>query len=386
MIYKGFNTKAVQSGERDYNLLDTVVFPIFQTSTFRMNDEKYSDLNGRETFFYTRINNPTTRVAEKKIADICNGSDAVMFSSGMGAISAIFNTFLEEDDEVIMLKEMYGGTYKLMKSKFERLRIKPVLISVNDLENLEDYITRRTKMIYVETLTNPLIKLVDIQKVSEVARKNGIISVVDNTFMSPYNFRPLEFEIDVALHSTTKYIGGHSDLVGGVVVSRDLEIIQKLLEERSTIGSNPSPFDSFLTIRSLKTLGLRVKRQNQNAKILAEFLNDHPKVKKVNYPTLYKKIPDCFKSCPGFGGVMYIELESFEKAIEFMRNLKIIIEATSLAGVESLITSPVLTTHAGLSDEELEKAGISKGSLRISVGIEDIEDLIEDVKRALAKI
>lgn len=386
MIYKGFNTKAVQSGERDYNLLDTVVFPIFQASTFRMNDEKYSDLNGRETFFYTRINNPTTRVAEKKIADLCSGSDAVMFSSGMAAISAVFNTLLEKEDEVIMLKEMYGGTYKLIKNKFAKLSVNFALISVDDIVNLEDYITEKTKMIYVETLTNPLIKLVDIQKVAEVARKNGIISVVDNTFMSPYNFRPLEFGIDVVIHSTTKYIGGHSDLVGGVVISRNLEIIQKLIEERSTVGSNPSPFDSFLTIRSLKTLGLRVERHNQNAKILAEFLNNHPKVKKVNYPQLYERIPDCFKNCPGFGGVMYIELESFEKAVEFMRNLKIIIEATSLAGVESLITSPILTTHAGLSDEELERAGISKGSLRISVGIENIEDLIEDVEQSLAKI
>lgn len=386
MNFKGVNTKAIHTGEHDYNLLDSVAFPIFQTSNFRMGDEKYSHLNDRETFFYTRINNPTTRVAEKKIADICSGIDSVLFSSGMAAISAVFNGFLTEDDEVIMLKEMYGGTYKFMRNKFEKLGVKAVLISIDDLGNLENYITQRTKMIYVETLTNPLIKLVDIEMISNTIEKHDLIFVVDNTFMSPYNFRPLEFGADIVIHSTTKYIGGHSDLIGGVVVSKKQEIIEKVLEERSIVGSNPSPFDSFLTIRSLKTMGLRVERHNQNAKILAEFLNKNSKVKRVNYPTLYENISSCFKNCPGFGGVIYIELDSFKKAIEFMRKLKIFTEAPSLAGVESLITSPILTTHAGLSDEELEKAGISKGSLRISVGIENIEDLIEDVEQALEHI
>jgi len=386
MKFRGINTKAVHSGECDYNVLDSVTFPIFQTSNFKMRDEKYSLLSDRNTFFYTRINNPTTRVAEKKIADICGGADSALFSSGMAAISAIFNVLLDHGDEVIMLEEMYGGTYKLMKNKFNKLGIKSILIPENELHKVERYINSKTKMIYVETLTNPLIKLIDIEMLSKVTRKNNLLLVVDNTFMSPYNFRPLEFGADVVIHSTTKYIGGHSDLIGGVVIARDKEIMEKIFEERSTIGSNPSPFDSFLIIRSLKTLGLRVERHNYNAAKLAKFLVNNPRIKKVNYPTLYEKIPGCFKNCPGFGGVIYIELNSHEKAVEFMKKLKIFTEAPSLAGVESLITCPVLTTHAGLNDEELEKAGIAKGSLRISVGIEDLEDLIQDIEQALEHI
>lgn len=383
MEFKGINTKAIHSGECDYNVLDSVTFPIFQTSNFRMREEKYSALHDRDVFFYTRVGNPTTRVAEKKIADICKGVDSALFSSGMAAISAVFNVLLDHGDEVIMLKEMYGGTYKFMKNKFNKLGVKPILISANELHRIENHVNSRTKMIYVETLTNPLIKLIDIETLSKVAKENNLLLVVDNTFMSPYNFRPLEFGADVVVHSTTKYIGGHSDVIGGVVIAKDKKIMDAIFNERSVVGSNPSPFDSFLIIRSLKTIGLRVERHNYNAAKLAKYLTSNPKIKKVNYPTLYENIPSCFKDCPGFGGVIYIELESYEKAIDFMKRLKIFTEAPSLAGVESLITSPILTTHAGLTDEELEEAGISKGSLRISIGIEDIEDLIEDIEQAL---
>lgn len=377
---KGFSTKAIHIGE--IHLLDSVTTPIFQTSNFLMSAEKYES-NDRNSYIYSRMSNPTVRMLEKKLAALCNGEDGVLLSSGMAAISCSLLSVLSKNDRVIFSAELYGGTYAMIREVLSKFCIKCDFTPVDEL-NHRDF--SDAKVVFVESLTNPLLKLADIDSLAKKAHEQGALLYVDNTFMSPYNFRPLKFGADVEIHSLTKYVGGHSDIILGFVTARHQKLIEKIWRQMYTFGANPNPFEAFLTARSVKTLSLRMTQHNKNAEIIVDFLLKHPKIKEVRYPSLQQNIPECYKDCPGFGGVIYIDLETTDNALRFASNLKLFRQATSLAGVESLVTIPCLTSHSALNDEELQKAHISKGGVRLSVGIEDVQDLLEDLSRALNKI
>jgi len=375
-----FSTRSIHEGEK--YVMDSITTPIFQTSNFLMSGDKYR-AKSRSVYSYSRLSNPTIRTVEEKLASLCGGVDGVLFSSGMGAISAVLLTFLQTGDRIIFVETLYGGTVKLAKDVLSRLGIVCEFVST---EHLDKANIERAKILYVEALTNPLLKLTDVEALAEKAHSNGSLLVVDNTFLSPYNFRPLEWGADIEIHSASKYIGGHSDIIAGFVTSKDKNLVENIWEMMYTLGFNTSPFNASLLCRSIKTLSLRVRIHNENAKSLAEFLRNHRKVRSVSYPSLNDNIPECYSKCPGYGGVVYIDLGNMKDAILFAENLRVFKEATSLAGVESLVTIPVLTSHSILSDEELLKMGISKGGVRLSAGLEDVDDLLSDVDQALAKI
>ncbi len=377
---KGFSTRSIHVGE--IHQLDSITTPIFQTANFLMNPSKYK-VDSRDNYIYSRISNPTVRALEQKLSNLCGAKEGILFSSGMGAITCSLLSVLSQKDRAIFLTELYGGTYSLVQKILPQLGIQCEFFSVDDISNIS---INGAKVVYVESLTNPLLKLTDVEFLAKIAHKNGALLFVDNTFLSPYNFRSLEFGADLEIHSATKYINGHSDVIMGFVASKNEDLINKIWQKMYTLGFNPDPFQAYLVSRSVKTLALRMERHNYNARQVAQFLSNHEKIVEVRYPTLYKDIPECYKSCPGFGAVVYCDLLTQKNALKFVENLKIFKQATSLAGVESLVTIPSLTSHASLNDEELKKAGISKGGVRISVGIEDLQDLIEDLKQALEKI
>ena len=377
---KGFSTRSIHIGE--LHQLDSVTTPIYQTANFLMSPSKYR-VNYRDNYIYSRMSNPTVRAVEQKLANLCGAKEGILFSSGMGAITCSLLSVLSEKDKAIFLTELYGGTHSLIQKILPALGIKCDFFSVDDISTLS---INDAKVIYVESLTNPLLKLTDVEYLSKIAHENGALLFVDNTFLSPYNFRPLEFGADLEIHSVTKYINGHSDVILGFVTSKREDLIDMIWQKMYTLGLNPNPFEAYLVGRSVKTLALRMEKHNHNAEQIAQFLSNHEKVTNVRYPTFYTRIPRCYENCPGFGAVVYCDLSTQERALHFVENLKIFKQATSLAGVESLVTIPSLTSHASLSDEELKRAQISKGGVRISVGIEDLEDLVEDLKQALEKI
>jgi len=377
---RGFSTRSVHVGE--IHTLDSVTTPIFQTANFLMNPDKYKKTS-RENHIYSRISNPTVRATEQKLANLCGATDGVLFSSGMAAITCSLLSVLSQGDKAIFLTELYGGTHNLVRNLLPRFGINCDFCQIDEIESLS---LDGVKVLYVESLTNPLLKFTDIEVLSERAHHNGTLLIVDNTFLSPYNFRSLDFGADIEIHSVTKYINGHSDVVLGFATSKDNNLVNEIWVKMYSLGFNPDPFEAYLVSRSAKTLALRMERHNDNAKRIAIFLKNHPKVQNVRYPIFYERIPKCYKQCPGFGGVIYCDLLTQERALKFVESLRIFKEATSLAGVESLVTIPSLTSHASLSDEELRKAQISKGGVRISVGIEDVEDLIDDLDQALSKI
>ncbi|MFN4189909.1 MAG: trans-sulfuration enzyme family protein [Pseudothermotoga sp.] len=377
---KGFSTRSIHIGE--IHQLDSITTPIFQTANFLMNSSKYK-VDSRDNYIYSRISNPTVRAVEQKLANLCGAKEGVLFSSGMGAITCSLLSVLSENDRAIFLTELYGGTHSLIEKVLPTLGIQCDFFSVDEISKLS---LNGAKVVYVESLTNPLLKLTDVQHLARIAHENGALLFVDNTFLSPYNFRSLEFGADLEIHSVTKYINGHSDVILGFVTSKDENLINKIWQKMYTLGFNPNPSEAYLVARSVKTLALRMEKHNHNAKQVAQFLSNHDKVVGVRYPSLYKQIPRCYEGCPGFGAVVYCDFLTQENALRFVENLKIFKQATSLAGVESLVTIPSLTSHASLNDEQLKKAQISKGGVRISVGIEDLDDLIEDLKQALYKI
>lgn len=377
---KGFSTRSIHIGE--FHQLDSVTTPIFQTANFLMNPSKYK-VDDRDNYIYSRISNPTVRAVEQKLANLCGSREGILFSSGMGAITCSLLSVLSEKDRAIFLTELYGGTHALIQKILPKLGIQCDFFSLDDMSNFS---VSGAKIIYVESLTNPLLKLTDVEFLAKLAHENGALLFVDNTFLSPYNFRPLEFGADLEIHSVTKYINGHSDVILGFVTSKNEDLLNKIWQKMYTLGFNPNPLEAYLVGRSAKTLALRMEKHNHNAEQIAKFLSNHKKIVEVRYPTLYEQIPKCYENCPGFGAVIYCDLLTVEKALQFVESLEIFKQATSLAGVESLVTIPSLTSHASLSDEELKKAQISKGGVRISVGIEDLDDLIEDLKQALSKI
>ena len=379
-----FATKAIHSGEEP-NLKEggcgDVVVPIHLSSTFAR-CELDQPTGGYE---YSRTGNPTRHALEKRLAALENADYGLAFASGLAAETTLVLSLLKSGDHVVAFEDLYGGTRRLFDRTFANFGLDFSYVDATKTENVEAAIKGNTKLIWLETPTNPLLKLCDIAAISKIAKERDILNVVDNTFASPYLQNPLDLGADIVLHSTTKYLGGHSDVVGGAIMLSDKELYGKLKFNQNAVGAIPSPFDCFLVLRGTKTLALRMERHSHNASEIAKYLAAHPKVEKVTYPGL-KSHPQhelARKQMSGFGGVISFYVRQGTDVKGFLGRLKVIALAESLGGVESLISQPSSMTHAGLSRQEREKIGITDNLLRLSVGIEDAEDLKADLEQAL---
>lgn len=376
-----FGTKALHAGIEPDPTTGAVMTPIYQTSTF------VQEYPGKHKgYAYARGKNPTRTQLENNLAALENGQHAICFSSGMGAIDAVIK-LLKPGDEVITGDDIYGGSYRMFSKIYEPFGIKFHYINLYDANNIQSYINENTKLIWAETPTNPTLKIVDIQAVAAIAKSNKITLAIDNTFASPYLQNPLDLGADIVMHSATKYLGGHSDVVMGALVVNDNDLYQKLHFILNSCGANPGPMDSFLVIRGIKTLHLRMKAHCENGEKVAYFLKNHPKIGKVYWPGFEDAAGHdvAKKQMRGFGGMVSFTLkgDDFEAAMRFATNVEIFTLAESLGGVESLVNHPASMTHASIPKEEREKAGVVDGLLRLSVGVEDIEDLLNDIEQAL---
>ena len=381
---QGFETRAIHAGQKADPSTGAVMMPIYTSSTF-----KQESPGVHKGYDYSRSGNPTRNAFEECMASLEEGIKGYGFSSGVAAISACVE-LLEPGDHVIAMDDLYGGTVRLfneIKTKSQGISVS--YVDMTDFKSVEDALTEKTKMIFVETPTNPLLKIADLEKIAKFARENNILSVCDNTFASSYIQKPLNHGIDIVLHSATKYLGGHSDLIAGVLVvgKDDSELIKKLSNIHNSLGPITSTFDSYLIIRSLKTLSLRMERHSKNALTLAKELTEHKKIDNVIYPGLesHPQHELAKKQMNGFGGIISIELSGGLNASKtFLEKTKIFTLAESLGGVESLIEHPALMTHASVTENIRKEIGISDGLIRLSVGIESIEDLIDDLNQALS--
>ncbi len=382
------STRCVHEAEPFDEVSGAVTTPIYQTTTFAFSkaEEARKAVAGESgRYAYTRWGNPTTVRLEKKLASLEGAEDAAFFSSGMAAISTSVLAFLSAGDHAIAIRDVYGGTFELMSKILPRLGVKTTLVDPEDQQAMKDAVRPNTKLVLIETPTNPTLKVVDIAKTAEIAHGAGALLFVDNTFASPINQRPIEFGADLVLHSATKYLNGHADVTAGAAVG-DREKVEKINHLRRDLGGTLDPLASWLVLRGMKTMALRVRAQNESAMALAEFLFRHKKVKAVHYPGL-KGHPQhalAKKQMSGYGGMMSFELNgSMEDAKRLTERLKIALLAASLGGVETLVSQPSLMTHTQLTAEERAKTGIPESLIRLSVGIEDKEDLIADFKQAL---
>lgn len=375
-----FETKAIHAGQEPDPQTGAMVVPIYQTSTFQL-----PAIGKDKGYDYSRSGNPTRAALETSIAALENGTYGLAFASGMAAINATFS-LLEKDSHVVVCDDLYGGTYRLIEQILNRWNIRATYANFNELATVEKAIRDNTKLIWIETPTNPLVNIIDIKKTAAIAKKYQIPLAVDNTFASPYFQRPLELGADIVVHSTTKYLGGHSDIIGGAIAVSNQELYQQLKLYQNAAGAVPGPMDCWLVLRGIKTLAVRMREHEQNALYLAEFLAKHPRVERVYYPGL-KHAPQyalAKKQMDGFGGIVSFEIKGGFKAVErFLANLKIFAFAVSLGGVESLVCYPSKMTHSSLSQEERIKRGIKDNLIRLSIGIENKEDLKEDLNQAL---
>lgn len=379
-----FNTKTIHGGQEHDPAYGAVMPPIYQTSTYAQ-----STPGGHKGFEYSRTHNPTRKALENAFASIENGNYGLAFGSGLAAIDAVIK-LLNPGDEVISTNDLYGGTYRLFKHVFEKFGIKFHFVGMESVSNVEAQINKNTKLIWTETPTNPMLNIIDIKALATVAKKHNILLAVDNTFATPYLQRPLDLGADIVMHSATKYLGGHSDVVMGALMLRDKEIAEKLYFIQNASGAVCGPQDSFLVLRGIKTLHVRMQRHCENGKAVAEFLASHPKIEKVYWPG-FETHPnhDIAKTqMKDFGGMLSFTTKGndYDKSIKIVENLKIFTLAESLGGVESLSGHPASMTHASIPKEEREKTGVVDSLIRLSVGIEDEEDLINDLKQALELI
>jgi len=376
-----FGTKAVHAGVTPDPTTGAIMTPIYQTSTYVQ--ESPSKHKG---YAYARGSNPTRNSLQKSIAALENGNHCICFSSGMGATDAVIK-LLSPGDEVITSMDLYGGSYRMFRRVFEKYGIKFHFIDLTKTANIEPYLNNKTKLIWLETPTNPLMSIVDIQGCVELVKGKNIIVAVDNTFASPYLQNPLVLGADIVMHSVTKYLGGHSDVVMGALVMNDEKLYQELHFIMNSCGAVPGPQDSFLVLRGIKTLHLRMERHCYNGKRVAEYLKNHPKVGKVFWPG-FSDHPNhdiAKKQMKDFGGMLSFTLkdDNVEKAILLMESVQLFSLAESLGGVESLINHPASMTHASVPKEERLKTGLVDSLMRLSIGIEDADDLIEDLNQAL---
>ncbi|MEH7109542.1 bifunctional cystathionine gamma-lyase/homocysteine desulfhydrase [Bacillus sp. JJ1764] len=372
-------TRLIHGGISEDPATGAVSFPIYQVSTYRQ-----EGVGGHRGFEYSRTGNPTRHALEELIKDIEGGTAGFAFGSGMAAITAVIMLF-NSGDHVVLTDDVYGGTFRVVTKVLNRMGIESTFVDTSDLENIKQAIRPNTKAIYIETPTNPLLKVTDIAAASKLAKEHGLLTIVDNTFSTPYWQNPLELGTDIVLHSATKYIGGHSDVVAGLVVVNSDQLAKDLHFVQNSTGGVLGPQDSWLLIRGIKTLGVRMEETEANTKAIVEFLQHHPKVKKVYYPGLetHPGHDIAKKQARGFGGMISFDVGSGENADQLLSKVKYFTLAESLGAVESLISVPARMTHASIPVERRAELGITDGLVRISVGIEDVEDLIEDLTEAL---
>ena len=379
-----FGTKVIHAGIEPDPSTGAIMTPIFQTSTYVQTAP--GDHHGYE---YARTQNPTRSVLETNMAALENGIAAVCFASGMAAMDSIVK-LLNPGDEIISTNDLYGGSYRLITKVYEKYGIKGHFVNMTNVAEIEKSINKNTKLIWIETPTNPMLQIIDIKKVCKLAAKHGILTCVDNTFASPYLQTPLDLGADMVLHSATKYLGGHSDVVHGVIVVKDEKIAEELRFLQNAVGAVPGPQDCFLILRGIKTLHLRVERSCKNAKRIAKFLQKHPKIGRVYYPG-FKDFPNhevAKKQMRDFGGMVSFDFkdDNFDVATKVLNNTKLFALAESLGGVESLIGHPASMTHGSIPKEERLKVGLTDSLIRLSVGIEDVDDLIDDLEQALVNV
>ena len=378
----GLATKAIHSGQEPDKTTGAIMVPIYASSTYVQ-----SSPGKHKGYEYSRTQNPTRTAYEKCVADLESGKYGFAFASGMAAADTIIS-LLNVGDEVIAIDDLYGGTRRLFeKVKQKKNGISFKFLSSSQFNNLEKHISNSTRIVWVETPTNPMLNLVDLNKLGKI--KGNFIKVVDNTFASPVIQRPLEFGVDIVMHSATKYLNGHSDMIGGVIVTNDEDISERIGFLQNSIGAIQGPFDAFLALRGLKTLPIRIERHNQNAIEIANFLEKNKKIDNVIYPGLksFKQYELAKSQMNGFGGIISFYLKAdLKKTKRFLESFEIFALAESLGGVESLIEHPAIMTHASVKKKDRDLLGISDNFVRISVGIEDIDDLIFDIECALARM
>jgi cystathionine beta-lyase/cystathionine gamma-synthase len=384
--FKGFETQLIHAGEMRPRIEGAVSMPVFQSSTFEHPDEASPAEDSYYKIKYLRLNNtPNHMVLQEKLATLEKGEAARVTSSGMAAISTTLLTILSSGDHLLVEKCLYGGTHDFITKDFSSFGITFDFIDGEDPDSWKPKLRASTKAIYTEALTNPLMQVVDLEAVVQFAKENRLLAVIDNTFTSPVNFRPLEWGFDLSLHSGTKYLNGHSDIAAGAVIGRQ-DLIQRIDHRLAHLGGSLNPHACFLLHRGMKTLALRVRYQNQSALQIARFLANHPAVARVNYPGL-ESHPRHQRACrlfDGFSGMLSFELGAgVEGARRLIRNASLPVVAPSLGGVETLITRPATTSHVAISAAERKELGISDGLIRLSVGLESTEDLIEDLDQAM---
>ena len=376
-----FNTKTIHGGQQPDPAYGAVMPPIYQTSTYAQTTP-----GGHKGYEYSRSANPTRTALENALASIENGNYGLAFASGLSAIDAVIK-LLAPGDEVISTNDLYGGSYRLFRQVFEKFGITFHFIGMQDVDSIAEKITNTTKLIWVETPTNPMMNVIDIKAVAALAKENKLLLAVDNTFATPYLQRPLDLGADIVMHSATKYLGGHSDVVVGALVVKDKALADKLYFLQNASGAVCGPMDSFLTLRGIKTLHVRMQRHSENGATIARYLQNHPKIEKVYWPG-FEDHPnhDIAKAqMDDFGGMISFIPKggSFEDAVSIVEKLKVFTLAESLGGVESLAGHPASMTHASIPKEEREKSGVVDALIRLSVGIEDSHDLIEDLQQAI---
>jgi cystathionine gamma-lyase len=377
-----FGTKAVHAGVEPDPTTGAIMTPVYQTSTYVQESP-----GKHKGYAYARGANPTRNSLQKSLAALENGNFALCFSSGMGATDAVIK-LLNPGDEVITSQDLYGGTYRMFKRVFEKYGIKFHFLDLSDVKNAHGVVNEKTKLFWLETPTNPLMNIVDIAAFTALAKQKNILVAVDNTFASPYLQTPLDLGADIVMHSVTKYLGGHSDVVMGALVMNDENLYKELAFIHNSCGAVPGPQDSFLVLRGIKTLHLRMERHCSNGRKIAEFLRAHPKVAKVYWPGFadHPNHDVAKKQMRDFGGMLSFTLKDDSKAVLLMESVELFSLAESLGGVESLINNPATMTHASVPKEERLKSGLVDSLMRLSIGVEDAEDLIADLEQALEKV
>ena len=376
-----FNTKTIHGGQEPDPAYGAVMPPIYQTTTYAQTTP-----GGHKGFEYSRTHNPTRQALEKALASIENGKHGLAFGSGLAAIDAVLK-LLKPGDEVISTNDLYGGSYRLFTNIFEGFGIKFHFVGMDNVQRVENSINTNTRLVWVETPTNPMMNVIDIKAVAQITQKHNLILAVDNTFASPYLQQPLDFGADIVMHSATKYIGGHSDVVLGALIVNDADLAKRLSFIQNASGAICGPMDSFLTLRGIKTLHVRMQRHSENGRAVAEYLNQHPKIEKVYWPG-FENHPNhkvAKAQMKDFGGMLSFAPKGadFNAAIKIIENLKVFTLAESLGGVESLAGHPASMTHASIPKVEREKSGVVDSLIRLSVGIEDAQDLIDDLEQAI---
>jgi len=386
--YEGFGTKAVHSGTNHVG--DAVNTPIFQSSTYKLTDERYAGwaAGAQHTLLYARLSSVNSDAVAQKLTAMEDGEDAETFASGMAAISTTLMALLNSGDHIVASTDVYGGTYGLMTEELPRFGIETTMADMRDPSSYEAAIQPNTKILYIETLTNPVLKVCDIPAMVEVAKRHNLLCIIDNTFASPWACQPLSMGVDLVIHSTTKYLGGHSDIIGGAVVGSK-ELIAQIFPRKVHFGGSPDPHNCYLLERGMRTLHVRMPTICSNAATLAKRLEAHPMIERVNHPSLpsHDDYEVAKRVMPkGTGMIGFVVKGGDEAALKFMRGLTMIYEATSLGGVESLVECPFNSSHMMIPEDVRHAAGLVPGYVRMSIGIEDVEDLWADLERGFANV